>query len=105
MPRPRVKRVTKESEITAIVHLVGIPDPGLDGDSSVPTFLFGAVCERLGLEATGTMPQQAQRIITAANLPYRADFFDGRGTSPAEGSVVTVAGLQQIKTAVLVLTD
>lgn len=95
--------MTKESEITAIAHLVGIPDPGLGVGSSVPKALFDGVCNRFGIDASGTMPQQAQRIVTAANLPYSSDFFDSRGTRSLGGSTVTLKGLQQIKQAVRAL--
>ena len=95
--------MSKESEITAIAHLVGIPDPGLGVGSSVWKALFDGVCNRFGIDDSGTMPQQAQRIVTAANLPYRSDLFDSRGTPSLGGSTVTLEGLQQIKQAVLVL--
>ena len=98
-----VKCMTKETEISAIARLVGIADPGLGVGSSVFKVLFDGVCNRFGLEVTGTMPQQAQRIVTAANLPYRADFFDSRGTRSLGGSTVTLEGLKQIRQAVLVL--
>lgn len=95
--------MSKEYEITAIAKLVGIPDPGLGVGSSVPKALFDGVCDRLGLDGSGTMPQQAQRIVTAANLPYRSDLFDSRGTLSQGGSTVTLEGLQQIKSAVVYL--
>jgi hypothetical protein len=95
--------VTKESEITAIASLVGIPDPGLGVGSSVPKDLFDGVCARFGLDSSGTMPEQAQRIVTAADVPYRSDFFDSRGTPSMGGSTVTLQGLQAIKTAVQTL--
>lgn len=90
----------KAEEITAIARLVGVPDPGLGVGSSVPKALFDAICGRLGLDGSGTMPQQAQRIVTAAGLPYRSDFFDSRLTPSSGGSTVTLDGLQQIRTAV-----
>ena len=95
--------MSKESEITAIAHLVGIPDPGLGVGLSVPKALFDGVCSRFGIDASGTMPQQAQRILIAANFPYRSDLFDSRGTPSLGGSAVTLEGLQQIMQAVLVL--
>ena len=95
--------MSKESEITAIARLVGVPDPGLGVGSSVPKALFDAVCNRFGIVASGTMPQQAQRIVTAANLRYLSDLFDSRGTPSLGGSTVTLEGLQQIKQAVRVL--
>ena len=97
--------MNKEYEISEIARLVGIPDPGLGVGSSVPKALFDGICHRLGIDASGTMPQQAQRIVTAANLPYRADNFDSRGTPSQGGSTVTLEGLQQIKAAVLVLMN
>lgn len=103
--RATLQHMSKESEITAIARLVGIPDPGLGAGSSVYKALFNGVCDRLGLDASGTMPQQAQRIVTAANLPYRADWFDSRGTTSGGGSTVTTEGLQQIKTAVQILLN
>lgn len=95
--------MSKESEISAIARLVGIPDPGLGVGSSVPKALFDGVCNRLGIDPSGTMPQQAQRIVTAADLPYNAVHFDSRQTRSQGGSTVTLEGLQQIKQAVLVL--
>ena len=93
----------KASEITAIAALVGIPDPGLGVGSSVPKELFDGVCARFGLPAGGTMPQQAQRIVTAADLPYNSALFDSRDTPSLGGSTVTLEGLHQIKTAVQIL--
>jgi hypothetical protein len=95
--------MSKESEITEIARLSGFPDPGRFAGSSVPKALFDGVCNRFGIDANGTMPQQAQRIVTAANLRYRSDFFDSRGTPSQGGSTVTLEGLQQLKQAVLVL--
>lgn len=97
--------VSKATEITEIARLVGIPDPGLFRGSSVPKALFDGVCRRFGIDADGSMPQQAQRIVTAANLPYRSDYFDSRGTDSAGGSTVTLEGLRQIKQAVHVLLN
>lgn len=101
--RRKLRRVGKESEITAIAGLVGIPDPGIGVGSSVPKALFDGVCRRFGIDASGTMPEQAQRIVTAANLRYRSDFFDSRGTPSLGGSTVTLDGLQQVKRAVEIL--
>ncbi|MBA2955078.1 hypothetical protein GON03_12125 [Nocardioides sp. MAH-18] len=97
--------MSKESEITAIANMVGIPDPGLGVGSSVPKALFDGVCAELGLDPSGTMPEQAQRIVTAANLPYRSDYFDSRGTPSMGGSTVTLQGLQAIKAAVQILLN
>lgn len=101
--RLRLRRVSKESEIKAIASLVGIPDPGIGVGSSVPKALFDGICGRFGIEASGTMPEQAQRIVTAANLRYRSDYYDSRGTPSQGGSTVTLDGLQQIRRAVEVL--
>ena len=95
--------MSKESEITAIASLCGIPDPGLGSGSSVYKALFNGICDRFGLDASGTMPQQAQRIVTAANLPYLADLFDSRTTPSLGGSTVTLEGLIQIRAAVQTL--
>lgn len=95
-----VLTMSKENEITEIARLVGIPDPGLGVGSSIPKVLFDGVCERLGTDATGTMPQQAQRVVTHADLPYQADEFDSRGTPSLGGSTVTLRGLQQIREAI-----
>lgn len=97
--------MSKESEISAIAELVGIPDPGLGVGSSVPKALFDGVCARFGLDDSGTMPQQAQRIVTAANIPYNSTLFDSRGTPSGGGSTVTLGGLQQIREAVERLRD
>ena len=46
------------------------------------------------------MPELAQRIVTAANIPYRADSFDSRLTESGGGSTVTLEGLRAILDAV-----
>lgn len=95
--------MSKEDEISEIARLVGISDPGIGVGSSISKDLFDGVCNRFGIDSTGQMPEQAQRIVTKANLPYRADFFDSRGTPSGGGSTVTLEGLRQIKKAVQVL--
>lgn len=95
--------MTKKTEISAIAALVGIPDPGRGVGSSVFKALFNGVCQRFDIDASGSMPKQAQRIVTAANLPYRADQFDSRLTPSEGGSTVTLEGLQQIRHAVEIL--
>lgn len=100
----RVWFVSKEDEIAAIAAMVGIPSPGIGVGSSVYKALFDAVCARFGLNAGGTMPQQAQRIVTAANLPYRSDWFDSRLTHSGGGSTVTLEGLKAIRRAVSILS-
>ena len=91
--------MSKESEIAAIARLVGIPDPGLGVGSSVPKALFDGVCRRFGLDTSGTMPSQAERIVRAAIMPYVRSAFDSRGSASGGGSTVTLEGLQQIRTA------
>ena len=93
----------KKSLITSIATLAGIPDPGMGRGSSVYKDLFVGACARLGIDSNGTMPELAQRIITAANLPYRADHFDSRLTPSGGGSTVTLEGLQAIKAAIVKL--
>lgn len=95
--------MSKQDEISAIATLIGIPDPGPGVGSSVYKKLFDGVCARLALDTGGTMPQQAQRIVTAAKLPYRADSFDSRLTASGGGSTVTLEGLQAIRQAVTIL--
>lgn len=92
--------MNKETVITAIANLASIPDPGVGVGSSVDKELFVGVCRRFGLELDGTMPQLAQRIVTAANLPYQANLFDSRLTPSGGGSTVTLQGLEAIKAAV-----
>ncbi|WP_460629789.1 hypothetical protein [Intrasporangium mesophilum] len=92
--------MSKERLITSIASLANIPDPGRGVGSSVYKSLFVGVCRRFGLDSNGTMPELAQRIVTAANLPYRADVFDSRLTPSGGGSTVTREGLEAIKEAV-----
>jgi hypothetical protein len=95
--------MSKESEISDIARLVGIPDPGRGAGSSVYKALFDGVCRAVGVDASETMPQQAKRIVTKANLPYLANLFDSRGTSSGGGSTVTLEGLRAVKAAVRAL--
>jgi hypothetical protein len=46
------------------------------------------------------MPDQAQRIVSAAGMPYANTYFDSKHTPSGGGSTVTEDGLLQIKTAV-----
>ena len=96
--------VTKAVEIAEIARLVGMPNPGPGVGSSVYKALFNGVCKRLDIDAVGTMPQQAQAIVTAAKIPYNFLIADSRGTSSGGGSTVTLEGLRQIKKAVQVLS-
>lgn len=86
--------------ITAIAKLAGVSDPGPGVGSSVYKSLLVDLCLKFGIDATGTMPQLAQRIVTRANLPYSAQFFDSRHTPSGGGSTVTLTGLQAILAAV-----
>ena len=86
--------------ITAIAKLAGVTDPGPGVGSSVYKSLLVDVCGTLGINADGTMPQLAQRIVTTANMPYSAQFFDSRLTPSGGGSTVTLDGLQAILSAV-----
>lgn len=95
--------MSKGSEVTAIARLVGIPDPGLRLGSTVPKELFNGVCRGLGLDVSGSMPVQAERIVTAAGLPYDPGLFDCRETPSGGGSTVTEEGLAQMRRAVTIL--
>ena len=91
---------SKETEITAIHRLVGAADPGLGIGSSVPKPLFDGVCRRFNLDASGTMPTQAERVIRAAGLPYNRRDSTALRPRSLGGSTVTLDGLMQIKAAV-----
>jgi len=92
--------VKKEDLITAIAKLAGVSDPGPGVGSSVYKSLLVDICLKFGIDANGTMPQLAQRIVTKANLPYTAQFFDSRLTPSGGGSTVTLKGLKAILAAV-----
>ena len=92
--------MSKEEQITAIARLVGVPDPGIGVGSSVPKQLFDGICQRFGLDSSGTMPDQAERIVRAAGMPYVREAFDSRETPSGGGSTVTLDGLLQLRTAV-----
>jgi hypothetical protein len=92
--------VKKEDLITAIAKLAGVSDPGPGAGSSVYKSLLVDVCIKFGMDANGTMPQLAQRIVTKANLPYSAQYFDSRLTPSGGGSTVTFKELQAILAAV-----
>lgn len=90
----------KADLITAIANLAQVSDPGTGVGSSVYKSLLVDICLKYGIDANGTMPQLAQRIVTKANLPYTAQFFDSRLTTSGGGSTVTRKGLQAILSAV-----
>lgn len=95
--------MTKAAEISEIARLAGIADPGPGVGSSVYKALFDGICQRFAIDAAGTMPQQAQAIISAAKLPYLADVFDSRLSASGGGSTVTLEGLKALKAAVVAL--
>lgn len=95
--------MTKASEISEIARLAGISNPGIGAGSSVYKAFFNELCQRFGVDTTGTMPQQAQAIISAAKIAYRADVFDSRLSDSGGGSTFTLEGLQALKSAVKVL--
>ncbi|MBC9226970.1 hypothetical protein GL325_11580 [Aeromicrobium sp. 636] len=90
----------KEDLISSIAEVAGIPDPGAGVGSSVYKSLFVGLCLKFGIDPNGTMPQLAQRIVTAADLPYNARLFDSRLTPSKGGSTVTLEGLRAILEAV-----
>jgi len=92
--------MNKETEIAHIARLVNIPNPGIGVGSSVSKALFDGVCKYFSLDATGTMPDQAERIVTAAGFHYDAAQFDSRHTPSRGGSTVTLEGLRAIRAAV-----
>lgn len=92
--------MNKQDLTTAIAKLAGVSDPGPGIGSSVYKSLFVDLCLKFGIDANGTMPQLAQRIVTKADLPYNAQFFDSRLTPSGGGSTVTLEGLQAIFGAV-----
>lgn len=96
--------MTKEELVSAIATVAGVSDPGPGKGSSVYKSLFVDLCVRFGIDDNGTMPQLAQRIVTQADLPYNAQFFDSRHTASGGGSTVTLEGLQAILAAVKALT-
>lgn len=91
--------------IADIARLVGIPNPGLGIGSSVPKPLFDGTCRRFGLDDSGSMPDQAERVVRAAGVPYVRSAFDSRDTTSGGGSTVTLEGLQQLRGAVHRLID
>jgi hypothetical protein len=95
----------KEAVISTIADLVGMPDPGRGVGSSVYKVLFNGVCDRFGIRSSGSMPEQAERIVTTADLPYDRTQFDSRDTPSGGGSTVTLRGLQQIERAVRILLE
>ncbi len=92
--------MSKEDELAAIARFVGATGLRLGRGSSVPKALFDAICGRFGLDASGTMPDQAERIVRAAGMPYVRAAFDSRNSASGGGSTVTLEGLQQLRTAV-----
>jgi hypothetical protein len=92
--------VKKEDLIAAIAQHAGVSDPGPGVGSSVYKSFLVDLCLRFGIDADGTMPQLAQRIVTEANVPYQAEAFDSRLTPSGGGSTVTLDGLRAILQAV-----
>ncbi|QGQ20750.1 hypothetical protein GC089_18085 [Cellulomonas sp. JZ18] len=92
--------MSKEDELAALARLVGATNVRLGVGSSVPKALFDAICSRFGLDASGAMPAQAERIVRAAGMPYVRAAFDSRNSVSGGGSTVTLEGLQQLRTAV-----
>ena len=95
--------MNKASLIAEIADLAGIPNPGPGEGSSVYKALFDGVCDRFGISKAGTMPQQAQKIVSAARLPYDAKESDSRHTPSGGGSTVTLEGLLRVRDAVQAL--
>lgn len=50
------------------------------------------------------MPKVAQRIVTAADLPYYGERYDSRATPSGGGSTVTLEGLKAVEQAVRILS-
>lgn len=95
--------MTKATEIEEIARIVGIPNPGAGEGSSVYKRLFDGICEKFGIDKSGSMPVQAERIVSTAGLAYDRAEFDSRETASGGGSTVTLKGLRKLREAVEIL--
>lgn len=95
--------MTKADVVAEIAQLAGVANPGSGVGSSLWKSFFNDLCQRFGLNVDGTMPEQAERIVRAAHLPYDRANFDSRDTDSGGGSTVTLDGLLQIREAVKIL--
>jgi hypothetical protein len=70
--------------------------------SSVPSRLFTDAARYVRVSADGTMPERAERIALAAGLEWNAS-HDSRRTPSRGGSTVTLAGLNRVLEALVLL--
>ena len=93
---------SKQDCLTTLCGLLGLPGLAIGVGSSVPSELFDAMADRLGVPH-GSMPEIAEAVARKAGVGWSAA-CDSRGTLSGGGSTVTLTGLQRLVRAVGKLT-
>lgn len=92
---------TKGDALRRLGDLLGY-EFDLSTGSTVPSALFSAATERLGLSDDGSMPVRGQRVVEAAGLIWDSK-CDSRATPSRGGATVTLTGLNRMLRALLAL--
>ena len=83
---------TKQDLLNALCDLLSLPSEPIGEGSSLPSHVFLAAAERIGVPL-GSMPEIGEAIAQEAGLAWGAD-CDSRGSISGGGSTVTAEGLR-----------
>lgn len=97
-PRPERRVSRPKSEKAVALDRLGMllgAAYRLGVGSSVPSQMFTDAARRAGVSTAGSMPERAERVVTAAGLRWDPT-FDSRESPSGGGSTVTLGGLRRM---------
>lgn len=92
---------TKQDVLDDITELLGLPASTVSVGSSLPSEVFVAAAQRLGL-GIGSMPEICEAIVRSAGHSWSPG-FDSRGSLSGGGSTVTLEGIRAMREALRAL--
>ncbi|MBH0110833.1 hypothetical protein I6E81_11700 [Salinibacterium sp. NG22] len=93
---------TKQDVLNDVTRMLGMRSRQVSVGSSLPSDVFAAAALRVGVAATGSMPEVLERIVAKAGHEYHSN-FDSRGSLSGGGSTVTLEGIQALRSTLRTL--
>lgn len=93
---------TKQDVLNDVTRMLGMPSRQVSVGSSLPSDVFAAAANRVGVASTGSMPEVLERVVAKAGHRYSPS-FDSRGSISGGGSTVTLEGIRALRSALRAL--
>lgn len=93
----------KQEALDQLCRIIGIEQATLGVGSSIPSHVFTAAANLVGVNPNQSMPEIGEEIVTLAGLNWDDD-CDSRGTDSGGGSTVTLVGMNRLVAALEILS-